>query len=207
LDNGYAEALIIYNGQTITGVGGGVCQVSTTLFRTAFFGGYPIEERNAHAYRVYYYEQTANGTDPQMAGLDATVYFPLVDLKFKNDRSSWLLMDTYFNPDDDSLTWYFYSGNDGRKVEWQNLGLQNIVPAPAPLFVENPDLPPDTCQQTDYPGDGADITVVRTVTLNGQRLNLDGDTVKTHYQPWQAVYQYGSGTSDPQSLAAQGLCH
>ena len=61
LDNGYAEALIIYNGKTITGVGGGVCQVSTTLFRTAFFGGYPIVERNAHAYRVYYYEQTANG--------------------------------------------------------------------------------------------------------------------------------------------------
>ncbi len=207
LDNGYAEALIIYNGQTITGVGGGVCQVSTTLFRTAFFGGYPIVERNAHAYRVYYYEQTANGTDPQMAGLDATVYFPLVDLKFTNDRSSWLLMDTYFNPDDDSLTWFFYSGDDGRKVEWQNLGLQNVVPAPDPLFVENPDLPPDTCQQTDYPGDGADITVVRTVTLNGQRLNLDGDTVKTHYQPWQAVYQYGPGTDNPESLAAQGMCH
>ena len=63
LDNGYAEALIIYNGQTITGVGGGVCQVSTTLFRTAFYGGYPIVERHEHAYRVYYYEQTATGHD------------------------------------------------------------------------------------------------------------------------------------------------
>ena len=100
LDNGYAEALIIYNGKTITGVGGGVCQVSTTLFRTAFFGGYPIEERNAHAYRVYYYEQTADGTDPLMAGLDATVYFPLVDLKFRNDRPYWLLMETYFSSQD-----------------------------------------------------------------------------------------------------------
>ena len=69
LDNGYAEALIIYNGKTITGVGGGVCQVSTTLFRTALYGGYPIVERNAHAYRVYYYEQTADGTDPALAGL------------------------------------------------------------------------------------------------------------------------------------------
>ena len=101
LDNGYAEALIIYNGKTITGVGGGVCQVSTTLFRTAFFAGYPIVERNAHAYRVYYYEQTANGTDPLMAGLDATVYFPLVDLKFTNDRPYWLLMETYFSAKDD----------------------------------------------------------------------------------------------------------
>ena len=207
LDNGYAEALIIYNGQTITGVGGGVCQVSTTLFRTAFFGGYPIEERNAHAYRVYYYEQTSDGTDPLMAGLDATVYFPLVDLKFTNDRPYWLLMETYFSSKDDSLKWKFYSGDDGRTVTWKNLGLDNVVPAPAPLIEENPDLPPGTCKQTDYPGDGADITVVRTVTRNGQQLSLNGDTIKTHYQPWQAVYQYGPGVDNPQDLVAQGMCH
>ena len=207
LDNGYAEALIIYNGRTITGVGGGVCQVSTTLFRAALYGGYPIVERHEHAYRVYYYEQTATGTDPGLAGLDATVYFPLVDLKFTNDRPYWLLMETYFNPDDYSLTWKFYSGDDGRSVDVQNQGLQNVVPAPDPLFQENPDLPPDTCKQVDYPGDGADITVIRTVTQNGQQLVLPGNTIKTHYEPWQAVYQYGPGTSNPESLVAQGLCH
>jgi vancomycin resistance protein YoaR len=207
LDNGYAEALIIYNGKTITGVGGGVCQVSTTLFRTAFFAGYPIEERNAHAYRVYYYEQTATSTDPLMAGLDATVYFPLVDLKFTNDRPYWLLMETYFSAKDDSLTWKFYSGDDGRTVTWNNLGLRNVVPAPDPLIEENPDLPPGTCKQTDYAGDGADITVVRTVTRNGQQLTLNGNTIKTHYEPWQAVYQYGPGVDNPQELVAQGLCH
>ena len=59
LDNGYAEAMIIIGGQTIKGVGGGVCQVSTTLFRTAFFSGFPIVERYADAYRVYYYEKVA----------------------------------------------------------------------------------------------------------------------------------------------------
>jgi len=207
LDNGYAEALIIYNGKTITGVGGGVCQVSTTLFRTAFFAGYPIVERNAHAYRVYYYEQTSDGTDPLMAGLDATVYFPLVDLKFTNDRPYWLLMETYFSAQNDSLTWKFYSGDDGRTVTWKNLGLLNVVPAPDPLIQENPDLPPGTCKQTDYAGDGADITVVRTVTKNGQQMSLPGDTIKTHYQPWQAVYQYSSDITNAQSLVAQGLCH
>jgi vancomycin resistance protein YoaR len=207
LDNGYAEALIIYNGKTITGVGGGVCQVSTTLFRTAFFAGYPIVERNAHAYRVYYYEQTATGLDPLMAGLDATVYFPLVDLKFTNDRPYWLLMETYFSAKDASLTWKFYSGDDGRTVAWKNLGLRNVVPAPDPLIQENPDLPQGTCHQTDYAGDGADITVVRTVTRNGQQLTLPGDTIKTHYQPWQAVYQYSSDITNPQELVAQGQCH
>jgi vancomycin resistance protein YoaR len=202
LDNGYEEALIIYGGKTITGVGGGVCQVSTTLFRTAYYGGYPIVERHEHAYRVFYYEQTASGHDSDLAGLDATVYFPLVDLKFTNDRPSWLLMETYFHPDSYSLEWKFYSGEDGRTVDVQNLGLRNVIPAPAPRFEENPDLAPGTCKQVDWPGDGADITVTRSVTLNGQRLSLDGDTISTHYEPWQAAYQYGPGTVDP-----EGMCH
>jgi vancomycin resistance protein YoaR len=205
LDNGYAEALIIYNGKTITGVGGGVCQVSTTLFRTAFYGGYPIVERHEHAYRVYYYEQTATGTDPELAGLDATVYFPLVDMRFTNDRPSWLLMETYFHPESASLEWKFYSGDDGRTVDIQNLGLRNVIPAPDPRFEENKDLEPGTCKQVDWPGDGADITVTRNVSRNGTVLFTD--SIRTHYQPWQAVYQYGPGTKDPQSLAAHGECH
>jgi vancomycin resistance protein YoaR len=205
LDNGYAEALIIYNGKTITGVGGGVCQVSTTLFRAALYGGYPIVERHEHAYRVYYYEQTARGTDPLLAGLDATVYFPLVDLKFTNDRPYWLLMETYFNRATYSLTWKFYSGDDGRTVDVQNLGLRNVVPAPDPLFEENPDLRPGEIEQVDWPGDGADITVTRVVSRGGQVLFTD--PIRTHYEPWQAVCQYGPGTDNPEALAAQlGLC-
>jgi vancomycin resistance protein YoaR len=207
LDNGYAEALIIYNGRTITGVGGGVCQVSTTLFRTAFFAGYPIVERHAHAFRVFYYEQRpGSGIDSSLAGLDATVYFPLVDLKFTNDRSSWLLMETYFNRYDMSLTWKFYSTNDGRFVQWQNLGLRNVVPAPESRFEENPDLPAGTCKQVDYPADGADVTVLRTV-YNTAGFAMYNDTIQTQYQPSQGVYQVGPGTENPQTLVADGLCH
>lgn len=207
LDNGYAEALIIYNGRTITGVGGGVCQVSTTLFRTAFFAGYPIVERHAHAFRVFYYEQRpGSGTDPSLAGLDATVYFPLVDLKFTNDRPYWLLMETYFNREAMSLTWKFYSTNDGRTVNWRNLGLRNVVPAPDPLFEENAALPPETCRQVDYPADGADITVTREVA-DAQGRVMFTDNIQTHYLAWQAVYQYGPGTENPATLLAQGRCN
>lgn len=205
LDNGYAEALIIYNGQSIAGVGGGVCQVSTTLFRTALYGGYPIVERHEHAYRVFYYEQTANGIDPNLAGMDATVYFPLVDLKFTNDRDSWLLMETYFDRASYSLTWKFYSGDDGRSADVVNQGLYNIVPAPAPRFEENSELGPNQMKQVEWPGDGADINVTRTVSRGGQVLFNDNFT--THYQPWQAVCQYGSGTENPEELASRlGIC-
>ena len=205
LQNGYAEALIIYNGRTITGVGGGVCQVSTTLFRTALFGGYPIIERHEHAYRVMYYEQTASGTDPNLAGIDATVYVPLVDLKFQNDRPYWLLMETYFHADTSSLEWKFYSGDDGRTTQVTNEGLQNIFPAPEPRFEEDPSLAPGICKKVDYSADGADVTVQQIVSRAGSTLFTD--TIFTHYEPWQAVYDYGPGTQNPQAMLAQGLCH
>ena len=190
LDNGYAEALIILGNQTIEGVGGGVCQVSTTLFRTAFFAGFPINERHPHAYRVSYYEQKAgSGIDPRLAGLDATVFVPLVDLKFTNNTSYWLLMET--TVDGYSLTWKFYSTSDGRQVTWDTTGPTNVVPAPPPLYKENPSLAKGEIKQTDYSADGADITVTRSVTLNGQTTH---DTITTHYAPWRAVYEYGPGT-------------
>lgn len=191
LDNGYAEAPIIFGGQTIQGIGGGVCQVSTTLFRAAFFAGFPIDERHAHAYRVGYYEQRSNGTrDPNLAGLDATVYVPIVDMKFTNDTDHWLLMETYMG--NYSLTWKFYSTSDGRTVEWHSTGVQNIVKAPKDLYRENPDLSKGTIKQVDYSADGADVTVSRTVYINDQ-VHFS-DSFFTRFQPWQAIFEYGPGT-------------
>ncbi len=195
LDNGYAEALIIANGKTITGVGGGVCQVSTTLFREIFFSGYPIVERHAHAYRVGYYEKVVgNKINPDFAGLDATVFVPLVDLKFKNDTPYWLLMETYVNPAASSITWKFYSTSDGRQVSWDTTGPVNIVKAPDPVYKENPDLPKGKINQVDYAADGADVTVTRTVTRDNEVII--SDTIKTHYEAWAAVYEYGPGTEN-----------
>lgn len=193
LDNGFAEALIIYGGRTIKGVGGGVCQVSTTLYRVAFFAGYPIVERHPHAYRVSYYEKTAgNHIDPLMAGMDATVYVPVVDFRFTNDTPNWLLMETYVNPEKSSITWKFYSTKDGREVKADFSGPTNTVAAPEPLYKENPDLKKGEINQVDWQADGADVTVKRTVIKNGQPY-LNDDFV-THYEPWQSVFEYGPGT-------------
>ncbi len=193
LDSGFAEALIIYGDRTIKGVGGGVCQVSTTLFRTVFFGGFPVIERSSHAYRVYYYELNAsNNVDGRFAGLDATVYAPVVDFKFQNDTPYWLLMETYVNIPARTITWKFYSTDDGRTVEWDSTGLQNVVDAPDAVYEENSDLAQGTIKQVDWEADGADVTVYRTVMRDGQVLY--DDVFRTHYRPWAAVYQYGPGT-------------
>lgn len=198
LDNGYAEALIIVGNQTIKGVGGGVCQVSTTLFRTAFFTGFPIVERHAHAYRVYYYEKVAgNHIDQDLAGLDATVFVPLVDFKFTNDTPYWLLMETYVVPSQSSITWKFYSTSDGRTVDWNTSGVTNVTDPPDPVYTENPELPKDTIKQVDWAAKGADVSVRRTVYKDGN-VYLE-DTINTHYRPWPDMYQYGPGTELPNS--------
>lgn len=195
LDNGYAEAWIIYGDQTIKGVGGGVCQVSTTLFRAAFFTGFPIVERYAHAYRVSYYERVVGGAiDSNLAGLDATVYAPIVDLKFTNDTPYWLLMETYVYPGSSAITWKFYSTKDGRSVQWETTGPINSVEAPKPLYRENSDLEQGVVKQVDWAAEGADVSVQRIVYKNNA-IYFE-DTFFTRYQPWQAIYEYGPGTPD-----------
>lgn len=193
VDNGYTEALIIFNGQTIEGIGGGVCQVSTTLFRSAFFTGFPISERHPHAYRVSYYEKTANNQrDTDLAGLDATVYVPIVDLKFENDTPYWLLMETYVNRSANRITWKFYSTRDGREVNWQTSGPTNIEKPEKALYKENAKLASGEIKQIEWEAEGAVVRVNRWVYRNGS-LYFE-DSFSTRYEPWRAVYEYGPGT-------------
>jgi vancomycin resistance protein YoaR len=84
-DKGFREAPVIINGELTTGLGGGVCQVSTTVFNAAYEAGLPITARTNHALYISHYPQ----------GRDATVNYPDVDLKFVNDTDHWLLLRTY----------------------------------------------------------------------------------------------------------------
>ncbi|HET7571293.1 MAG TPA: VanW family protein [Gaiellaceae bacterium] len=102
---GFREAPVIVNGELTTGLGGGVCQVSTTVFNAAFEGGLPILTRTNHALYISHYPQ----------GRDATVNYPDVDLKFRNDTGHWLLLRTFVGSY--SLTVTLYGTPTGRKVE------------------------------------------------------------------------------------------
>jgi hypothetical protein len=104
-----------------------------------------------------------------------------------------------------TLTWKLYSTSDGRSVTWETTGPSNVVPAPQPLFEENPDLNRNEIKQVDYAAEGADVTVSRTVMRNGQIYFTD--QFKTHYLPWQAVCQFGTGTDNPDKKAKKdGKC-
>ncbi len=192
-ETGYAESSVIFGDQTVQDVGGGLCQVSTTLFRAAFNYGLEINERHAHGYRVYYYERLANRQlDPGLAGLDASVYLPVLDLKFTNDTPYWILMETQPDLNLFQLQWRFYSTDVNRYVEYTSSGLTNVVPEGEPVYNENPNLPSGYVEQVDWGIDGADVTIYRTVYENGY-IHIQ-DRFDTHYEAWSDIYEYGPGT-------------
>lgn len=88
-ETGYAPGLIILGDHEEKAYGGGLCQVSSTAFRAALLAGLPILERTNHAFAVSYY--TAPFGVP---GVDATIYYPQVDFKFKNDTDNYILIQT-----------------------------------------------------------------------------------------------------------------
>lgn len=181
-ETGYDEAYIISEGRTVLGTGGGLCQVSTTLFRAALNAGLPILARTAHAYRVHYYE-------PPL-GLDATVYSPSVDLVFKNDTPAYILIQREINIAQNYLAFKIYGTSDGRVSIISAPVITNERGAPATLYQEDPTLPKGQTRQVDWSAPGATATVYRKVTRGGEVLQ--DDTFVSHYQPWRAVFLVGT---------------
>jgi vancomycin resistance protein YoaR len=185
---GYQQAYIISGGKTILGDGGGVCQVSTTLFRAVLNSGLPIVERAAHAYRVGYYEQDSP------PGLDATVYAPSPDLKFTNNTPGYVLIEATANPKNYSLVFELYGTSDGRVATISKPVISNYLPALPTVYQDDPTLPAGTLKQTDFSASGATVKFNYTVTRAGQTIFQK--TFVSNYQPWAAVYLRGTGPAN-----------
>jgi vancomycin resistance protein YoaR len=191
IEQGYETGLIIVGGRTIEGVGGGVCQVSTTVFQAAFWAGFPIVERWAHGYQVPYYN------DGEGTGMDATVFSPVVDFRFINDTPYYLLIENYYNEANSSLTFKMYSTSLGREVIKEGPFIENVVPPKPDVWEYNEELEAGETKQVDWAVEGADVTVGRTV-YNASGDLLRQDTFVSNYIPWQNVYEYGPDVTVPQ---------
>ena len=184
-NTGYQEAYVIKEGKTILGDGGGVCQVSTTLFRAILRAGLPILERRAHAYRVSYYEQGFP------VGQDATVWDPSPDFKFKNDTPGYVLVQRVINKANRYLSFEIYGTSDGRKVTITPSKIWDQVAPPPDLYVDDPTLPAGTVKQIDWKAWGAKVSFGWKVTRNEEVLQ---DRVfYSSYRPWQAIFLRGTG--------------
>ncbi len=182
---GFQPAYVIKDGRTVLGDGGGVCQVSTTLFRAALNAGLPIVDRRAHAYRVAYYEQAGF-----KAGLDATVFAPSVDLKIKNDTPGYILIQTKVDTKNLTLTFELYGSSDGRKAEIYNHVVGGITPPPPDLFQDDPTLPVGVVKQVDFAAWGAKASFQYKVTRGTEVLQ--NTSFASNFRPWQAVYLRGT---------------
>ncbi len=184
--NGYEDSLIIWGDRTAIGIGGGVCQVSTTLFRAAFYAGLPIVERWNHGYIVSWYGEP---------GLDATVYSPYVDFKFKNTTDAYVLVQPVVDVEEGVLIFRLWGTDPGWEVEVSKPIKENIEDPPPPVYQEDPSLPTGVVRQVEWAKPGMTVRITRTVR-RGTTVIEQREFVST-YQPWRAVYLYGPGTQVP----------
>lgn len=185
LENGYRKEYVIRQGKTELDVGGGICQVSTTLFRAILDAGLNITQRQAHAYRVHYYEEDSK------PGFDATVFIPSPDLKFVNDTGSYLLIQSKYDGVNKKLTYEIYGTSDGRETVISNYKQWDASPAPPDVWVDDPTLPMGKVVKDESPVPGLKTAFDWTVTRNGEIIHQK--TFTSSYTPWAAVYRRGTG--------------
>lgn len=185
---GYLPELVIKEDTTKPEVGGGLCQVSTTLFRAALNSGLPVTERSNHRYRVSYYEPPV--------GMDATIYDPSPDLKFENNTPGYILIQTIISGNE--LTFEFYGTKDGRKVEISDPVLYDVVSPGDSIYKEDPSLAPGEVVQKEKAHNGSKTSFYYKVTSSSGQL-LTEKTFVSSYTPWRAVYLVGPGEAPPES--------
>lgn len=189
---GYLQELVIKGKRTLPEYGGGLCQVSTTLFRSVMNAGLPITQRQNHSYRVPYYEKDGDGKNIG-PGLDATVYSPNPDFKFTNDTGSHILIQTFV--DGNRITFDLYGTHDGRKAVVDGPKTLSTTGAGAPIYVESPSLKPGEKKQLEKAhGGGSAIATYTVKYANGVEKK---QVFKSIYKSWPAQYLIGAQKPTP----------
>ncbi len=195
---GYDDSYIIMGDRTVLGVGGGICQVATTAFRAAYFGGYPITERWPHAYRVGYYE--LGGFGP---GFDATIYAPILDFRFKNDTPHHILINTEIDAARARLRLMLYSTSDGRTVEQIGPEWGSQVPPGPPVYEYNASMAAGSVRELEKAIAGVTAVLERVVRDADGNVFIQ-DRFVSKFVPWPARYQYGPGYTPPENAQVIG---
>ena len=169
---GYRLELVIKGDRTEPDYGGGLCQISTTAYRGVWEYGFPILKRKNHSYTVRYYAP---------AGTDATVYPGAVDMVFKNDLPTSLLIQTY--QEDDHAYFIYYGTRDTRTTEIVGPFIDDKTPPPPDKVELTLDLPPGQKKKLNERVPGQKATWYRFVTSNPPSgTDEKTETVYSHYE-------------------------
>ena len=176
---GFVKELVIKGNETEKEFGGGTCQVSTTAFRAAFSGGFPIVNRKPHSYAVPYYKPY---------GLDATVYIGAADLRFKNDSPGDLLIQTFI--EENNLYFIFYGTSDRRQVSLEGPFLSHFKKPKKPIIYETDTLEEGAQEMISAAYDGFRAEWIRRIkkseTNNENNSYEIKDNLVSHYRSWPA---------------------
>lgn len=174
---GYEEAPAIVNGKLVPQLGGGICQVNTTLFNAVFFSGLPVVERRNHSQYISHYPK----------GRDATVSWGGPDFKFKNDTPDWILIASGYT--NSSVTISIYGTDPGYEVAYETGPWTNLTNPPV-REVKDATLPVGTRVIDERGVSGRTIVVTRVVTKGGTEIRRD--SFKSVYRPIEEVVRVGT---------------
>lgn len=193
-EKGYQPAGAYKNGVLIEEPGGGVCQVSTTLYHAIIEAGYKTTERNAHSFAPSYVEK----------GQDAMVSFDGYagpDLKFVNTGKAAVVLRAAF---------------DGKKLKLSIVGLPVLdeglkvsirsekvseVNAPEPVYEENPEVPYGTERTIDAGKNGSVWKSYRVISKNGTVLE-EKPLHNSYYKPKTALIQKNTQVPSQETASA-----
>ncbi len=193
-EEGYVKEYVIKGNESIKELGGGLCQISTTLFRLALNAGLPITERVNHKYVVGYYGP----------GLDATIYGPHPDLKFVNDTKGYLLLQGRIEGGN-SLVLEFYGQKDDRKAEVTVPVITNRIPPPDAKFIPTLDLRLGVQKCTEHARYGQTTDATSTVTYADGRQRVQ--QFHSVYTPWAQVCLVGVSLTAPLTQSSDEGVH
>ena len=177
---GYKEAPAISGGQSKDEVGGGVCQTSSTLFNAVARADLEIIERNPHAWPSSYIEK----------GLDATVNWPGLDFKFRNNTEYPIFIIAGYDNRKVTVNIYGMSLGAGVKIDLES-ELTRTIPKPEGIkYVENPKLAPGENKKTVSARQGYEVNTWK-VWYQGSKEVRRELLFKTTYKAYQETVEYG----------------
>jgi vancomycin resistance protein YoaR len=176
---------VIKGNQIKKEIGGGMCQIGTTLFRMAMNAGMPITERTNHSLVVGYYADPVNGNP----GTDATVYEPILDFKFFNDTGGYLLLETNIDFKKQQLKFTLWGKPDGRTGSYTHPIVSKWIPAGEPQITYTDTLKPgeQKCQNA-FRGAVASFTYTR-YTSTTEKIDR---VFTSYYRPLPKICMVGA---------------
>ena len=193
---GFVEGYAIVGGRLERVIGGGLCQVSTTMFRAVANAGMEITRRVGHTYVVYFYEN--------ILGFDATVFSPGLDFRWRNDTPAPVVMTAAVNDANSTVIFELWGVGDGRTVSYGGPNVRNVRQPGVAVWQYDPTLPAGRTRQLVHGRSGMDVSLTRVVKMPDGNV-VRQDSFNTHYRPWEDYYVYGPGVRPPAGVKVIGV--